>query len=283
MSGTKAKLYIVASPIGNLADITFRAVEVLQQCTVIAAEDTRQTRLLLDRYSLTTPMVTLHEHNESTVASGLIKRIKEGDSVALVSDAGTPLINDPGFRLVHEAKESGVVVVPVPGPCAVITALSVSSLPTDRFSFEGFPPRTGAARRAYFSKLAKVDGTVIFYESCHRVLASLCDLATVFEPERVLVIARELTKIHETIVKTTVSNAPKLIAETPYMQKGEFVILAQGAAQNETQQILDPEHERLLQIVMEECSLKTAATIVAKMTGMSKRLVYNAALRMEQS
>jgi len=256
---------------------------VLQQCTVIAAEDTRQTRLLLDRYSLTTPMVTLHEHNEATVVPGMIKRIGEGDSIALVSDAGTPLINDPGFRLVHEARACDVEVVPVPGPCAVITALSVSSLPTDRFSFEGFPPRTSVARRAYFSDLVKAHGTLIFYESCHRVMASLRDLATVFEPQRELVIARELTKIHETIVKTTVLNAPKLVADTPYMQKGEFVILVQGAAKNKTKQALEPEQERLLKIVMEECSLKTAAKVVAKMTGLSKKLVYNAALRMEQS
>ncbi len=283
MSDTQAKLYIVASPIGNLADITFRAVEVLKQCAVIAAEDTRQTRLMLGHYSINTPMVALHEHNEADTVAGLIKRIGAGDSIALVSDAGTPLINDPGFRLVREASNSGFAVVPVPGPCALIAALSTSSLPTDRFSFVGFPPRTQTARKAFFSALMSTKGTLIFYESCHRVLASLSDLAAVFEPERELVIARELTKVHETIVKTTVAGAPNLVVDTPYMQKGEFVILVHGAKPANVEQMLEPEQERLLKFVLQECSLKTAVSIVTKYTGLSKKLVYNAALRIEKS
>lgn len=283
MSDTEAKLYIVASPIGNLADITYRAVEVLKHCAVIAAEDTRQTRLLLDRYSIKKSMVTLHEHNEADIVVGLVKRIGAGDSIALVSDAGTPLINDPGFRLVRETRNAGFAVVPVPGPCAIIAALSSSSLPTDRFSFEGFPPRTTAARKAFFSALKNTYGTLIFYESCHRISASLSDLAAVFEPERELVIARELTKVHETIVKTTVSEAPDLVAATPYMQKGEFVILVHGRDRAKVEQMLEPEQERLLKFVLQECSLKSAVSIVTKYTGLSKKLVYAAALRMEKS
>lgn len=279
LSSTKGRLYIVATPIGNLADITYRAVNVLKQCSVIAAEDTRQTRHLLAHYSVQTPLISLHEHNEDTLTSELIQRVCNGDSVAVVSDAGTPLINDPGFVLVREARKSGLSVIPVPGPCAIIAALSVASLPTDRFSFEGFPPRNSSARKAFFKVLVEAEGTLVFYESCHRIATCLSDLAEIFPPERELVIARELTKIHETIVKTTVVDAQRIVNDVPYMQKGEFVVLLQGAQPGKTTRILDSDQERMLKIILEDCSLKTAVALVVKMTGLNKKTVYEAALR----
>lgn len=279
MSSTKGKLYIVATPIGNLADITYRAVDVLKQCSVIAAEDTRQTRYLLGQYSIQTPLISLHEHNEDTLTAELIQRVCNGDSVAVVSDAGTPLINDPGFVLVREAYKSGLLVVPIPGPCAIITALSAASLPTDRFRFEGFPPRNSSARKTFFKTLVEAEGTLVFYESCHRIAICLSDLAEIFPPERELVIARELTKIHETIVKTTVIDAPRIVDDVPYMQKGEFVVLLQGAQLNKIIRVLEPEQERMLEVILGECSLKTAVALVVKITGLNKKVVYDAALR----
>ncbi len=283
MSSTKGKLYIVATPIGNLADITYRAVEVLNQCAVIAAEDTRQTRHLLAHYSVQTPLISLHEHNENTLTAELIQRVCNGDSVAVVSDAGTPLINDPGFVLVREARKSGLSVVPVPGPCAIIAALSVASLPTDRFRFEGFPPRNSSARKTFFKALVEAEGTLVFYESCHRIATCLSDLAEIFPPERELVIARELTKIHETIVKTTVVDARRIVDDVPYMQKGEFVVLLQGAQPNKMIRVLEPEQERMLEVILGECPLKTAVALVVKITGLNKKAVYDAALRLAKT
>ncbi len=279
MSSTKGKLYIVATPIGNLGDITYRAVDVLKKCSLIAAEDTRQTRHLLGHYSVQTPLISLHEHNENTITSELIQRVCNGDSVAVVSDAGTPLINDPGFILVREARKSGLPVVPIPGPCALIAALSVASLPTDRFRFEGFPPRTSSARKTFFKTLVGAEGTLVFYESCHRIATCLSDLAEIFPSERELIIARELTKIHETIIKTTVVDARRIVEDIPYMQKGEFVVLLQGAQPNKVIRVLEPEQERMLEVILGECSVKTAVALVVKITGLSKKAVYDAALR----
>lgn len=274
-------LYIVATPIGNLLDITYRAVEVLRTVSVIAAEDTRHSRRLLDHYGMATPLLALHDHNESDAASAVLRRLHQGETVALISDAGTPLINDPGFRLVRAAREAGIRVVPVPGPCALIAALSVAGLPTDRFTFEGFPPRTTAARRAFFQQRLEVTGTLVFYESSHRIIVTVQDLQSVFPAARRLVIARELTKIHETILYTTVAEALEPFNTDPYMHKGEFVVVVQGADEpRETS--LTAEQQRALALLLAHCSVKTAVAVAAELTGAPRNVLYAEALRLQQ-
>lgn len=276
-------LYIVATPIGNLADLTFRAVETLQKVDLIAAEDTRHSRPLLDRYGIDKPLVSLHEHNEDKTAAGLLERLEKGESLALISDAGTPLINDPGFPLVRLARRRGIRVTPIPGPCALIAALSASGLPTDRFAFEGFPPRTGAARRSCLERLVDDPRTLVFYESSHRVLAFVKDIARIFPADRPIVIARELTKLHETLLLAEAGAAPGLVENDPHMQKGEFVILLQGAPAAAPVEALTGEQTRVLKLLLEECSLKSAAALTAKITGARRELAYQAALAIRES
>lgn len=271
-------LYIVATPIGNLADLSFRAVATLQKVDLIAAEDTRHSRPLMNRYGINKPMVAVHEHNEDATATRLVERLAHGESVALLSDAGTPLINDPGFPLVRLARERGIQVTPIPGPCAAIAALSVSGLSSDRFAFEGFPPRTGSARRNRLTKLREDPRTLIFYESSHRVLDFVADLAAVFPAARRVVIARELTKLYETVVEVTVGQAPALIEGDPHMRKGEFVILVQGAPDTPHDDELTHAQLRVLQLLLQECSVKTAATLAARITGARKEIAYRVAL-----
>ena len=277
-------LYLVATPIGNLADMSFRAVEVLKNVDFIAAEDTRHSRPLLDRYGIDKPLIALHEHNEDQASPRLLERLKQGESAALISDAGTPLINDPGFPLVRLAREHGVRVVPIPGACALIAAVSASGLPTDRFSFEGFPPRTGSARKTVLQGLVNDPRTLIFYESSHRTLDFLRDLSTVFPAGRAVVVARELTKLYETIVNTTAGDAAEIVAANPDMQKGEFVILIEGAAPIKADQDqLTADQHKVLEILLEECSVKSAVALCARITGARKELAYRAALRMKPS
>ena len=226
--------------------------------------------------------MSLHEHNELSVTNGLVGKMTAGDSIALVCDAGTPLINDPGFNLLRKVRDAELPIVPVPGPCSLIAALSVSGLPTDRFCFEGFPPRTGPARREFFRSLVDLPRTVIFFESCHRILACMNDLAAVFPGGRRLVIARELTKVHETIIDTSVSGVGCLVAEMPYMQKGEFVVLLQGASAAKKKQVLRPEQVRALEIMLTECSVKTATAVISRITGLSRKVIYQAALNIAQ-
>lgn len=275
-------LYLVATPIGNLADFSFRAVEVLKKADVVACEDTRHSRPLLDYYGIAGSLVAFHEHNEDAAAPRLVERLARGESVALISDAGTPLINDPGFPLVRLAREAGIRVVPIPGPCALVAALSASGLPADRFAFEGFPPRKPAARKALFETLRDESRTLVFYESSHRVEDALRDLAAVFPPERRLVIARELTKLYETIAATTVGEAPGLLEREPDMRRGEFVLLIEGAAPTADTDELAPEQEGVLRLLLEECSVKTAVALAVKITGARREKVYRAALRMAQ-
>ncbi len=273
-------LYLVATPIGNLADFSLRAVETLRAVDLIACEDTRHSRPLLERYGIDKPLSALHEHNEDAVASRLLDRLEAGASVALISDAGTPLINDPGFPLVRQAVERGLRVIPIPGACALIAALSASALPTDRFAFEGFAPRTGAARRALLESLAGDSRTLIFYESSHRVLAFARDIAQVFPAERRIVIARELTKLHETFVRSTVAEAPKLIESDPYMEKGEFVVLLEGAPVRGGKDEMTPEQVRMLKLLLAECSVKSAVSLLCKITGVRRELAYREALKL---
>ncbi len=276
----KGILYLVATPIGNLADFSARAVETLQGVDVIACEDTRHSRPLLERYGIDKPLTALHEHNEDAIASRLLDRVEAGESLALISDAGTPLINDPGFPLVRQAVERGLRVIPIPGACALIAALSASALPTDRFAFEGFAPRTASARRALLESRVDDSRTLIFYESSHRVLAFIRDIAKVFPAERRIVIARELTKLHETIVRATVAEAPALIENDPYMEKGEFVVLLEGAPVRAGIDEMSPEQIRVLKALLEECSVKTAVSLTCKITGTRKELVYREALKL---
>ncbi|MDD5412073.1 MAG: 16S rRNA (cytidine(1402)-2'-O)-methyltransferase [Methylobacter sp.] len=281
MSSECGKLYVVATPIGNLADISFRAVDILKQVDLIAAEDTRHVRMLLQHYGITNKLISLHQHNEEKASAGLLAKLREGQSIALVSDAGTPLLSDPGMPLVKMVKDAGLDVVPVPGACALIAALSASGLPVTQFTFEGFSPRTSSARKTFFSERLACPTTWVFYESSHRILASLKDMAEVLPLDRQIVIARELTKLHETIVKTTLSNALKLVEEDGNMRKGEFVVIVDGATIDKKEQVITPEQEKILSVLLRECSIKTAVAMAVEITGVRKKLLYQAALDME--
>jgi 16S rRNA (cytidine1402-2'-O)-methyltransferase len=269
----------VATPIGNLADMSFRAVDVLKRADLIACEDTRHSRALLDHYGISRPLVALHEHNEDAAGARLLQRLAGGESVALISDAGTPLINDPGYVLVRSARAAGIRVVPIPGPCALVAALCASGLPSDRFAFEGFPPRKSAARKALFESLRDETRTLIFYESAHRIGEALRDIALVFPGNRRLALARELTKLYETIVLTTVAEAPGLLEQDPDMRRGEFVLLLEGAAPVAEEEGLSAEAERVLRLLLDECSVKTAVGLAVRITGARRDLVYRTALQ----
>jgi 16S rRNA (cytidine1402-2'-O)-methyltransferase len=282
MSKEPGKLYVVATPIGNLADISFRAVEILKQVDLIAAEDTRNIKMLLQHYGISNRLISLHQHNEDKASVGLLEKLREGLSIALVSDAGTPLLSDPGMPLVKMVKEAGIHVVPVPGACALIAALSASGLPITQFSFEGFPPRTSSARKAFFQEKLMCPTTWAFYESSHRILASLQDMAEVLPADRQIVIARELTKLHETIVKATLVEALKLVEQDDNMRKGEFVVIVDGATVDKNEQIIGLEQEKILRVLLTECSIKTAVAMAVEITGLRKKLLYQAALDIEK-
>ncbi|MEI7993683.1 MAG: 16S rRNA (cytidine(1402)-2'-O)-methyltransferase [Methylococcaceae bacterium] len=272
------KLFVVATPIGNLADMTFRAVEVLKAVDLIAAEDTRHVKMLLQHYGITNKLVSLHQYNEDKASSILLEKLRAGQSIALVSDAGTPLLSDPGMPLVKMVKDAGLDVVPIPGACALIAALSAAGLPVTQFSFEGFLPRTSSARKTFFSERVMAPKTWIFYESCHRILASLQDMAEVLPLDRQIVIARELTKLHETIVKTSLRSALELVEQNDNMRKGEFVVIVDGAVADKNEQIITPEQKKILQVLLQECSIKTAVAMAVEITGARKKLLYQVAL-----
>nr|WP_177418730.1 16S rRNA (cytidine(1402)-2'-O)-methyltransferase [endosymbiont of Lamellibrachia barhami] len=274
---SKGVLYVVATPIGNLEDFSVRAVRVLETVDLIAAEDTRHTRPLLRHYGISTQMVALHEHNEREVMGRLLRQLEEGQSLALVSDAGTPLISDPGFPLVREAGRMGIRVVPVPGVSAAICALSVAGLPTDRFLFVGFPPRQSASRQRWLQDLAAESATLVFYESSHRILSALKDMAEVFGAARESVVARELTKVHETLLRGRLDELIEIVAEDPNQQKGEFVVLVQGAGREQSDQ-KTVETEQVLKVLLDELPLKQAAALAAKITGEKKNALYQQAL-----
>jgi len=282
MSTEYGKLYVVATPIGNLADMTFRAVEILKQVDLIAAEDTRHVKMLLQHYGINNKLVSLHQYNEDKASPVLLEKLREGQSIALVSDAGTPLLSDPGMPLVKMVKDAGLDVVPIPGACALIAALSAAGLPVTRFSFEGFLPRTSSARKAFFLEKLTQSTTWIFYESCHRILASLQDMAEIVPLDRQIVIARELTKLHETIVKTSLGNALELVEQNENMRKGEFVAIVDGSVADKKDQIITAEQEKLLQVLLRECSIKTAVAMAVEITGVRRKLLYQAALDMQK-
>ena len=276
MSIEKGVLYIVATPIGNRGDITERAKEVLNSVTLIAAEDTRHSRPLLKSLGISTRLVAMHEHNERKMLEKLTRMLQQGDTLALISDAGTPLISDPGFPLVRACHQLGIKVSPLPGPSAAIAALSAAGLPTDRFRFEGFPARTSSARKGAFEKLKNEPLTLIFYESSHRIQASLADMAALFGEDRQCVLARELTKLHETIIQCTLGELCALLETDPNQRKGEFVILIAGATTRD--ESLNPEALRILKLLVDELPVKKAAAITARITGEKKNRLYQQAL-----
>ena len=278
MNNEPGKLYVVATPIGNLADFSFRAIETLKQVDFIAAEDTRHIKMLLQHYGIHNRVVSLHQHNEEHAAVGIIEKLREGQSIALVSDAGTPLLSDPGMPLVKQAKEAGLTVVPIPGACALIAALSAAGLPVSPFYFAGFSPRTSSARKAFFTQQALNPTTWLFYESSHRILASLQDMAEVLPLNREIVIAREITKLHETIVKMTLGQLLERVSQDENMRKGEFVVIVSGAIIDKSESVLTSEQASILLTLLKECTIKTAVAIATEITGARKKLLYQAAL-----
>ncbi|MCA1714639.1 MAG: 16S rRNA (cytidine(1402)-2'-O)-methyltransferase [Gammaproteobacteria bacterium] len=267
-----ATLHVVATPIGNLRDLSPRALDTLKAVAAICAEDTRHTRQLLAHYGIDKPLVALHEHNEDEIASKLVERLLAGESLALVSDAGTPLVSDPGFRLVRAARVAGIRVSPVPGPSAVIAALSVAGLPSDRFVFEGFLPAKAAARRERLTQLAAEPRTLVFYESAHRIEASLEDMAVMFGAARTAVIARELTKLFETVVDGSLGDLRATVAADPNQRKGEFVVLVHGAGEDVEATVI--EGRRLYAKLSEHLPPSTAAKLAAELSGAPRKALY---------
>lgn len=265
-------LWVVATPIGHRDDLSARAIETLRAVAVIAAEDTRHSRPLLVHHNIDTPLIALHEHNERDAVEAVVRRLQGGDSVALISDAGTPLISDPGFRLVRAARVAGIRCIPVPGACAAIAALSVAGLPSDRFVFEGFLPPKAAARRSRLQELAGDVRTVIFYESSHRVAESLADMRDVFGTTREAVLARELTKMFETVLGEPLAELAARVAADPDQQRGECVILVAGRGEEADARLA--EGQRIFAILREELPPAKAAKMAAAITGAPRKLLY---------
>ena len=267
-----ARLYVVATPIGNLEDITLRALDILAAVDVIAAEDTRRTRVLMSRYSLDKPLLTLQEHNEEQKAPKLVERLCRGESIALVSDAGTPLLSDPGFRLVRLASEAGIEVVTVPGPSSITAALSISGLPTDRFTFEGFLPSRHTARVKCLSALKSEPRTLVFFESSHRIRESLEDLAEVLGEARAVALCREMTKQFETVLRGSLGEVGQQVNSDQNQRKGEFVLVVAGC-QTDSDSELDGALE-LARTLQEYLSASQAARVAARVHGVSRRELY---------
>ena len=267
-------LYIVATPIGNLQDITQRALETFAQVDLIAAEDTRHSGLLLSHYGIKKPFFALHDHNEQEKAHILVEKLKQGSSIALISDAGTPLISDPGFHLVRQCREAGIRVVPLPGACAAITALCASGIASDRFCFEGFLPAKSKVRKDKLENIAEEDRTLIFYESTHRILDTLEDMQAVLGEKRYIVLAREMTKTWETITGNTIKNLREWLLEDPNRTKGEMVLIVEGKPKSDNNDEISPQAVKALELIAEELPLKKAATIVAELYGYKKNALY---------
>ena len=276
----KASLYIVATPIGNLSDMTQRAIEILQSVDVIAAEDTRHSGILLQHFAINTPSISLHDHNEQQRSETLLERLKQGESVALISDAGTPLISDPGYKLVSLVREHDIPVVPIPGSCAVITALSASGLPSDRFSFEGFLPPKQGARQQVLQSLIDESRTMIFYDAPRRVQNTLEDMVEIFGGERQACVARELTKLHETITTKPLAELLAWVSEDSNQRKGECVVLVEGIKQKKDSS--ETEINRVLSLLLKELPVKKAAAITSSLLEVSKNTAYDMALKLQQ-
>ncbi len=275
-------LFVVATPIGNLDDLSARALKVLGDVALIAAEDTRHSARLMQHFGIGTPLAACHEHNERDEGNRFIERLLAGDDVALISDAGTPLISDPGYHLVRQARAAGVRVVPVPGACALIAALSAAGLPSDRFVFEGFLPAKTVGRRARLELVREEPRTLIFYEAPHRILECLQDMREVFGGERQALLARELTKTFETLQGMPLEQLCEWVAADANQQRGECVVLVAGWQAPEDEAAVSAEALRVLDLLLAEMPLKRAAALAAQITGVRKNLLYQAALDRQQ-
>ena len=274
-----ATLYIVATPIGNVADITLRALHLLSIVDAVACEDTRNTGHLLTRFGLNRPLIAAHQHNEREVAEKLITRLSAGERIALVSDAGTPGVSDPGARIVDAVRAAGLRVLPLPGASAAVTALSASGLVNDQFYFVGFLPAKAKQRESALEALRTVAATLVFYEAPHRILDCVQALASVFEPARQIVFARELTKLFEEVHRCPLAEAEAWIKADAHREKGEFVVLLEGATVAGDAE--DAQAERILNILLAECSVKQAANLTAQITGKKKNALYERALQIK--
>lgn len=270
---SRGTLFVVATPIGNRDDLSPRARQILDEADLVAAEDTRHTGRLLSHFGIKTRQIALHDHNEEMVVGGLIERLEKGESIALVSDAGTPLISDPGFRLLRAAHEHGIPVTPVPGPSAAIAALSVAGLPTDRFCFEGFLPAKAAARRSRLEALATEPRTIVYFESVHRIGECLKDLVEIFGPERPAFIGRELTKLHEQCLSATLAELKSMHDAGTITAKGEFV-LAVGGCQDSDSTSISVDLRRLLREISRVAPGREAVNIVATLSGRGRNEIY---------
>jgi len=275
-------LYVVATPIGNLDDISARALTILRSVALIAAEDTRHSARLMQHFGIGTPLAACHEHNERDQGGRFLARLLAGDDVALISDAGTPLISDPGYHLVRQARAAGIAVVPVPGACALIAALSAAGLPSDRFIFEGFLPAKAAGRRARLEQVMEEPRTLIFYEAPHRILECLQDMQSVFGDERPALLARELTKTFETLKGMPLAELAAWVAGDSNQQRGECVVLVAGWQAPEGEEAVSAEAVRVLNLLLGEMPLKRAAALAAEITGVRKNLLYQVALEQQK-
>lgn len=273
-------LYVVATPIGNTGDISLRALHMLSIADAVACEDTRNTGHLLTRYGLSKPLIAAHQHNEREVADKLVARLQAGERIALVSDAGTPAVSDPGARIVDAVRAAGLRVIPMPGPSAAVTALSASGLLSDQFHFIGFLPAKARQRETALTPLRALTGTLVFYEAPHRIAETVAALAAVFEPTRQIVLARELTKLFEEIHRGPLADAMAWLEGDAHRQKGEFVILLEGAAAAGDADTM--EADRILGILLAECPVKQAAALAAQITGQKKNALYERALQLKQ-
>ncbi|MBF4521959.1 16S rRNA (cytidine(1402)-2'-O)-methyltransferase [Acinetobacter towneri] len=276
-----AQLFVVATPIGHLDDMSYRAIHVLKSVSLIAAEDTRTSAQLMKHFNISTPLTACHEHNESNKIEILVQKLLNGEDMALISDAGTPLISDPGFKLVRAAQANGIRVIPVPGACAAIAALSAVGLPSDRFSFQGFLSAKQSQRVQQLEKLKDETQTLIFYEAPHRILDSVKDMAAVFGAERPVGFAREITKTFETIKKMTLGELVEFIAADHHQQKGEIVLVVGGAS--EEKDLEQEKLDQLLQRLLQDLSVKAASQLAADLTGIKKKIAYQRALELSQA
>lgn len=274
-------LYVVATPIGNLGDMSPRAIDTLRRVDLIAAEDTRHSKKLLVHFAIDTPMIAFHEHNERDRSSEILSQLQAGRQIALISDAGTPLISDPGYHLVRQLHDAGICVIPIPGPSAMIAALCVAGLPTDRFIFEGFLPSKAVAREKYLVDLARETRTLVFYESPHRLLETLRAMLQFFGDGRRMTMARELTKTFETIRQDTIANMVSWVEANPEQQKGECVLIVAGAVQQPSERY-EVDSDKLLLTLLTCMSVKDAAHHAAQLTGQGKNELYQRALQFKQ-
>jgi 16S rRNA (cytidine1402-2'-O)-methyltransferase len=277
MTGDSGVLYVVATPIGNLGDITERARQVLAGVDLIAAEDTRHTGRLLTHYGIRAKLQSCHDHNEAEVTERLLGALAGGENLALVSDAGTPLVSDPGYKLVRAARQRGFRVVPIPGPSAAICALSAAGMPSHRFLFLGFGPRTSGRRREWLTAVVREPGTLVFYEAGNRAVGALEDMGSVLGADRRALVARELTKRFETFLDGTLFSLAERLRDDPEQQLGELVILVEGSRESDGS-AQEAEQERVLAILSDELPLKQATALAARITGAKKNRLYKRAL-----